>query len=490
MTTPVTYQTAADAPVSAAAQPAWRRYRNTWVFLATFLLFLVHLLTSRHQQQYYDAAHYWRLATEFYRDGEFSIYHFNSTFRGYLFPLLYYPAAVIVRDFAPESGNLIIKIMGALCAATLFAVVCPGLWEKASKRPVGLLRRACFVVVCFVLWRDHFNFTLTDFPATLALFGALLAAYHVRKAWAALLSGALIAAAIYIRPICLAAAPLVLALLVQQLMSNGRLLHWKAALRVGFFALAFLLVAWPQYLINLRNYQSPSLFVLGRGDGNEFVVNGQDNLYLFKLNEGFNAQKYETNIGLDYAKAQIFYLDPAGRALFATNGGKMLGSYQEYFTFVLQHPLDMAALYTRHLFNALDVLYASPYVTKVYASTTALALFNYTVLFASFLVLVVRAGDVRPRHLLLIAAVLITCAASMPLMVECRYFVPMHMFFYAVACFGWPAQWQARQVNRGQLLSVGLAYVLFLVVCLSFSSHTQSMLELKAKTIQYTPPTW
>ncbi len=464
---------------------------SAWIwFCITFLIFLTHLLTSRYHDFYYDSSGYWFLANTFDQKGasRFSFYNFNSALRGYLLPLLHYPAAVVVREWFPDAISEAAKTMGALWAGAVFGVAGPALWEKASGKAVNNLRRLLFVGVGFVLWRDYFNFPLSDFPSVLAVVLALLVAHRARNYWSALAAGALVAAAVYIRPLSLLVTPFVLVLLLlgpsAQTDTAGSNVSWlKQAARLGLFALAFLLLAIPQYLINVNNYQSPNLLILGLGDG-DFRVNDVDNVYLFKINEGLDKQRYETNIGTDYPIPQAIFLDPAGRALLERNGNPLFDSYFKYFVFVVSHPADMTALYTRHFFNGLDVLYPGPYVSRIYGSTLSLSLVNYTVLFAAFLVILLRVQQLRLRHWLMVGGLFITCLASMPLMIETRYFLPLDLLLYAVACFGWPADWRWTTVPKQHIVSVVLAYCFFVAICLTLSSNTQASLSLKPKTLQ------
>ncbi|RTQ53785.1 hypothetical protein EJV47_03355 [Hymenobacter gummosus] len=466
-----------------------KRYSSKVYFAGTFVLYALYLLTTSMQVQHYDAGYYWGLAHNFRKYDFFSLYHFSSAFRGYLLPLLYYPLTVAEGLFLGAHTNDAIKVIGAAWAAGLFGVVAPKLWERVTGTTLGTGRRLLFVLLGFLFWRDHFNFLLSDFPAVLALLTALLATCYAPRAWAGLVAGACITAALYIRPISLLALPPLLLLLVWQAWRQrqpGRSLGRALLTTLSGFALSFALVALPQYLINRNNFARHSPFVLGLGDGDEFKINGVDNLYLFQLNEGLQLQKYESNVGQDYSKLQVFYLDPAGRNLLAQTqaGRNKFDTYGKYFRFVARYPCDMAALYTRHIFNGLDVLYPGPYLERVLAPTLPVALPNYLVLFLAAVVLVARGGRVRPWQWLLLAALLVTCAGSVPTVIECRFFLPLHLLVYALVSFGWPASWTWSAATREQRLGFGLAGTMWVLVCLVLSASTQMALEVQPKTLQ------
>ncbi|WP_165822196.1 hypothetical protein [Hymenobacter edaphi] len=468
-----------------------RRYRSKWYFVATFLLYAVYLLTSHFQIQHYDSGYYWMLAQNYYKYDFFSLLHFKSAFRGYLLPLLYYPLAWLERATSATYSNDIIKLLGAAWAAGLFGVVAPKLWERVAGTSLGTGRRLAFILLGFWFWREHFNFLLSDFPSVLMLASALLAATYAPRAWAGAVAGACIAAALYIRPLNLIALPLLLVLLGWQARRTaGPLAFRSLATTFGCFAVAFALVALPQWLINRNNFQASSPFVLGLGDGDEFKINGVDNLYLFHLNEGIRMQKYESNVGHDYEKLQVFYRDPSGLALFEQTGKPMFDTYGKYFRFVARHPFDMAALYTRHVFNGLDVLYPGPYIEEVFIPTLPLAVPNYLVLFLALVVIIGRMGRLRAWQWVVVAAILATCAGSVPLVVEPRFFLPLALLFYAVVCFGWPADWTWRRTDPGLRSALTISGVVWVLLCLTLSANVQTFQEAKPKTLQrLEPPT-
>lgn len=450
-------------------------YSNWSYFFITFLLFTLHLLFSRYTILYYDSIGYWESAWAFDKNGEgtFSIYNFDNALRGYFMGLLYYPLVLFTRGETSDYTINVIKLTGALQAGLLFGVACPALWREVTKTVLAAWQRLLFVLICLWLWRDHFNFILTDFPACLALVAALLCAYRGRGWWHSLLAGALIAAAMYMRPVYLISTPFVLALLLQRQYQAGELRRYASLmLNAAVFIGSFLLVGLPQHLINKNNYQSNSFLPLGRSE--YYMINGEYNLYLWHLNHGLLIQRYETNVGTEFPKPQIVYLDPSGKALL---GDRQLDSYPEYFLFALQRPFDMLALYARHLFNGLDVLYASPHVTKVYGNRISLELVNYTVIFFALVMILANIQHLRLQYVLLLLVIILPCLASMPLVVECRFFIPLHLTLYALACFGWSGSFSWRLAPK-RVAALSICYGLFLIVCFTLSSNTQAMLDV------------
>ncbi|MBJ6143611.1 hypothetical protein [Hymenobacter sp. BT559] len=469
---------------------------NTFFFSIAFLLFLIHLLTSRFFHQPYDAAGYWSLANEFDVNGtqDFSIYNFHSKLRGYLLPLLYYPAVVATRSTFSTNPMVLPKIMGAVQAGVLFGILSPMLWQRVTRRPISMWRRLAFIFICFLLWRDHFNFVLTDFPALLALIAGLLLAYGSRPVWYAFFVGMCGALALYIRPVYIATLPLLLILLWQQSIYHyKRSFAIRIAIQLGLFILGTLAVATPQYLINSKNFSLNNFLV--SSETKEYQVKENKSLYLWHLNAGLVMQRYETNIGSDYPEAQMVFGDRAGLAMHLNNGGGsqhsyldyiryggfVLDSYKLYGQFVLKQPIDMLALYSRHAFNGLDVLYSSPYIVKVHSSTFLLTFVNYTALFLALLTISRYWHHLRLGSGLVVATLALVGLVAIPTVVECRFFIGLHLMLLGIACFG--SQFSKQSLIPQKLAPLLGAYTLFLLFCFTLSSNTQASLEMEAKTI-------
>ncbi|MFD2785455.1 hypothetical protein [Hymenobacter rubripertinctus] len=455
--------------------------RSWFWFGVAFLLFGVHVFTSRFHAQVYDANGYWELAQKLYQNGNFSLLNFDSGLRGCLFPLLYVPV-VALGQTGIFSEETLIKLLGALLAAGLTARLVPALWQRVTGQLVGTGRRALFIGVVFLLWRDYFNYTLTDFPALAGLGGALYLLHGRPTLVRLFLVGMLAAFVVNIRPIYLVALPF-LALLGSVAASRATAGPWYGATGrfLLIFTAGFLLTCVPQWVINYQNFGVNRPLVIGIDFQDPNMVEVGD-LYLQQINAGFSMQKYETGIAVDYPIPQVRYQDPAGTQLLQQNFNQRIDSYGEYLQVVAQHPADMVALNGRHLFNGLDVLYPTPYLYRVYTSTAALAWVNYTLLFVAGTVLLLRGQRLTRLMLLTILPLLIPALTAIPLPMECRYMLPLHLMLLAGACFGWPTNWTWRYL-AGRRLTIGLTYGAFITVCFMLSANTQALLAAAPKLI-------
>ncbi|HEX8657281.1 MAG TPA: hypothetical protein VF690_07095, partial [Hymenobacter sp.] len=154
---------------------------------------------------------------------------------------------------------------------------------------------------------------------------------------------------------------------------------------------------------------------------------------------------------------------------------------------LLQHPLTAIGLLARRLFNGLDVQYPTPYIRSVYQPTWALAGLNYTVWFGALLVLGRTQWRKWPRaRWLLLAGLLAPCLAVLPLGIECRYLLPLHLLLYATVAFGWPSVWTWHAVQTLSAWRLGLlvvGYVVFLGLCFAASAAAQATLEFGPRSL-------
>lgn len=463
---------------------AWAERRpGQAAFRVLFVAFGVYLFTSESVDYRYDDGYYWTLANQYWQSGSFDLYAFDSSLRGYFFPLLLAPLAWLGEACSIPTVTLV-RVVGAALAAGFFGVVVPGLWQAlqpagangAEATPVSWQRRLAFGALGFVFWRGYFNYPLTDFPSLLALAGGLWALLRGRSVGSGLLAGVAVAAAVNFRPVYLAALPLagLLALWPRPATRRrGPAAEWGRRLAfVGGLAL----VGGPQLLLNQHHFDAATPLVLTHPPGGR-------SLYFQQLQMGLCNQKYETSEADDHPAPQMFFADPAGQALWRHSGPETLTTTAEYLALVRAAPAVVAGVWGRHLFNALDVQYPTPYVKQVYVPTWSLAWANYTVLGAGLLVLLAGlrravAGRRPPvPALLTLAALLLPCAAVLPVLVECRFLLPLHLLLCAALAFGArPLHTWKNASARARVLGLGL-YLGLLAGAFTLSAQAQAQLE-------------
>jgi hypothetical protein len=382
----------------------------------------------------------------------------------------------------------IVKLFGALLAATLGVVVVPRLATRLfPNASIGFGSVLGLNALLFFYWRDHFGFPLSDFPALLACTLGLLGLLRDR-AWGYVVAGVGFGLAANARPAYLPA--LFLAVAVAGLLPRR---PWNLERRGPAAALVVagaFVVLLPQVLINHRHH----------GNWSPFVTGGRQ-IAMLQLSDGMRDQKYETYVGptSGYPKPQVNYLDPAtlrvldeehippGKVVFGQN--QQITGYGQYARIVFHHPADMAGGYMRRIFNGLDVRYPTPYIRDLGNSSIVLSLLQYTLMFFAIAILLLpdsrRAlGGIRWAG---IVVLLSPCLTAVPGAVEPRFFLPLQLLIYMVVCFAAAARASLFAGGIRRRVSLGAAYVAFVLVCLTLSSETLAQLEYPGPTLGLAP---
>ena len=456
--------------------------------LATLLLWAIYCFyayTNNYKEFYWDSYTYWKIAQDYWSQGKFNFLLFNHSLRGYLFPLLISPLVLMTERYAVLPIDLY-RAIGAGMAAVTFGAVVPGLWQavqwNAPQAPVTLARRLLLGALGFIFWRGYFHFPLTDFPALLMLGGGVWALLRGRSVGAGLLAGVLVAAGANFRPVYAAALPLAGLLCLwprPATPSEAPQLAVEWLHRLAFVA-GLALVMWPQSVLNRVHFGVNSPFVLT-------TPPNVPSLYLLQLQWGLQYKKYETNVGSDYASPQMYFVDPRGQELWERAGISEFKSYDQYGQLFLANPLNIVRIWASHLFNGLDIQYPTPYIQQVYVPSWGMAWLNYTLIFSSLWVLVVRRSSWFIKTNLRLAVVLLAllgpCAATLPVAMECRFLLPVHLLLYAVFAFTIKPVHAWRTSSVRQRAWTGLLYAGFVSAFFSLSINTQSRLALGPREV-------
>lgn len=458
--------------------PAWS------AFGLLGLLFGVYLYTNSYSRFYYDAGSYWYLAGRYWASGQFHFQSFDSSLRGYLFPLLLSPLFRVASHWAGAPIALT-RALGLGTAAALFGVVGPALWQALSACPtqtVSLGRRLLFGLLGFGLWRGYFNFPLTDFPALLLLLSGLWAGLRGRSVVSGLLAGLAVAAAANFRPIYVAALPLAAGQCLWPHWSNAAgpqpdLIRWARGLAFG---VGMCLVMAPQLFINQVHFGVTSPLVLTARPN-------EPNLYFALVHTGLYFQKYETNVGTDYPTAQVFFADAEGRSLLSKMKQAPPATAAQHLRTAGTYSMALLRLLMRHAFNGLDVQYPTPYVQKVYTPSWGLAPANYTVIITGFFVLLRLAWRRHTRASipagLVLLAILAPCAALLPVVMECRFLMPLQLLLCAAVAFDTSPLRSWRAASTARRATGALLYGGMLLACFAASSSTQRQLVGKPRLL-------
>ena len=441
------------------------------------IVYLLYLPTSGYERLYFDAEEYWTIAKQYYPGGDFSFLSYFTFLRGYFFPLFLAPLTQFsaANGFSPLA---VTQVQGACVAALVFGWCGPALWQavRGGAAP-SLGRRLVFAGLGFVVWRDYFNFCLTDFLALLALGISLMALLRGQGVRSALVAGIALAAAANMRPVYQLAVP---AVAVLALLPGAGGTRRSGLVRGGALVLGAAFGLLPQTYSNHHHAGITSPWV-------QTHKPGEPNLYLNQLGWGLFMQKYETTIGRDYSETGMRFIDGQGLLLLKSTGQPNFTEASQYVRLCLAQPGPVAGVWLRHLFNGLDVQYSTPYIKQVYVTTWPLAWLNYTIIWGGLLMLVSRRWA-RPsvhwlRPGLVVLALLVPCMATLPTAMECRFLLALHLLFAGTVAFGAkPLQWW-RAASRRWRTGVVLSYAAFVVAGFAASAGAQLSLERTPRQI-------
>lgn len=426
-----------------------------WQIAFVWVLYLIYLPLNDFQggNLQHDAVHYWVIAVKFQRHHQaFSLLYYDDPLRGYVGPLLMFPALAF-RFFTDCSMLTAAKMLGSVWAALLFGGLIPGLWTSVTGRRIGAGRWLLLVLAGFLFWRDFFSFTLTDMPALATLVLSLwLLSKRNMLAW--LVAGLSIAATFNSRPVYLISLLPFLGLAMWWSQRHPRrTTGWRwAALVVGIA-----LTLGPQWAINRIHFQENTPLVLTR-------LNDQKGpFYLKQLAWGTRVQLYDG--ALTYPGA-LPYADASGVKLFEQLNQREYESYGQYLSVVLQHPIDFFLRYCRHLFNGLDIRYPTPYrLDAASLESPGLKLLNYVLL--ALALTTIRPKQLSWQHGWVLLALLLPCAAALPIAIENRFLLPLHLLLLALATLLFsPIEWWHRFRSRPLVgVAVGLGLVAWVAGC-------------------------
>ena len=441
-------------------------------FLFVFVALLLLLLNGPKSFLPHDAGTYWAQGMTFERAGHFALKNFTYCSRGYAFPLALHCVQRLSRTVGadPYRGFLTVS---ALLVALLTTVLVPAAVEGFFGRTVSSLQRLGFALLVVYFWRSHFSYPLTDFPAVVALLGALGAALAIRPV-RLLLCGVLLAFGSNARPVYLAPAVLLFALVL----ARSAKINWRrGAIAAGATLVGASIVMVPQAIINRACAGIWSPFVLSD------FGSGGESLYLRQLSWGMGMQRYETSVGSDYPVAQVRFLDREGAAELRTDepgGFRTLGAY---LVFAIRHPSLEAGLLARHAFNGLDLRYDTPYLERVYQRGVLRRAASYSVLVLAVILTTVAVRWSPPRFeaIAALAVFLSPVAAALPTAVEPRYFLPASLAAYGIVTF-FPYR-LLRWPSPGAALLCAAAWVAAVLFCWDVSDNVFASLEYNPRTV-------
>ncbi|MEX1307311.1 MAG: hypothetical protein AB1Z19_02180 [Eubacteriales bacterium] len=390
----------------------------------------------------YDASNYYTLGQSFVHDGSFSFANYMVSLRGYFFPLLIMlvSRAGEILQLSPSQS---MSVISSLFAAAIFTVVIPNLLIKKNTGKTLILRFLMFAVF-MLFWSDLVFYPLSDLwgfgfaVLSAALINQLLSKKHslAHMILYSVLLGLSFYATYNIRTAYLFVVPIQLVIYIvfhiKQKKNIYVLLVSLALIVVGMIALAA-----PQMAINSAQSQSLSPLV-------NTAVTQEQSLYAGQIQSGLAISRYETLAPMkeEGLKGALYFIDDAGEQLSAQFKTAYLNGKLSMMKFILVNFFDLAGIYMRHFINILCMPFHQVYISDLYFLNNIYMLLSYTLTFSAGAYLVRAMFEnkkqtspaARMRTWLFVSWVLVSFA-TLPGIVEMRFFMPMYVIIYGVFLF-------------------------------------------------------
>ncbi len=410
--------------------------------ICSIIIFLITFLYScfSNSKLYWDSLKYWNYSDKFLDNfGHFSVFNYNDNIRGYLFPFIIYVIKKLSSLFNISNALILLWIFNGLIFAVLFGIYIPKIFSKLFNRDIGFVSILLYFSIIIIFWRGYFGFPLSDFPSLLC---AVISYYSVLKISKdnksiknyifVFISAISLGASINIRPSYNIIIPVICIYLICKLKREKNIKNWKyAIIYTSIFILGFVVILFPQIVINKKNNNVISPFVITKTD------NGTD-LFSTQLVWGIQNQKYETYVGnQENIDATLFFRDNRGEKIIQQENITKL-DIVSYIKLVLKYPFSFGGIYFRHIFNALDIKYPKLYIDDIYSVNVLFSLLNYTIIYI-FIVTFCKMIKIKEYKnfdfIFLTLMILFSVAISIPTAIEVRFMLPLQVFIYAVILY-------------------------------------------------------
>lgn len=414
---------------------------------------------------YWDSGYYWTIGQAILSGG---ITAFPATFRGYLLPTIYaYVGALL--DY--KGYAIWISCLTSVCVC----VSLPNLLDiqinskKAVVRLVGVL-----ALLAAFGWGELMRYPLSDLPAMcFCMSGASLLKWADRAGtWMAreiflLFSGVFLYAAYNTRALYLYAAILLVAFFTffsQNAWLKDRrktlILSKAAALLLGV-----MIVALPQMLINHEHIgkYSPEVPTESYADG--------QSLQNMQLHWGVGISYYSSYVGPSeiYPQGGLLYLDPSGQTIVNREAiPPEQFDLAALFRLFLKYPLDMIAIYTRHLVSAFTIFYSQTYIDDIFRPKGLLILGSILLWYVFFTNIILAAKNgwrnavvQKTDEIIPLLLISLPCFIQVVGAFETRFFIAPYFILYFYICLVVDWKVLVEHVKRARPEHVMLALIIF-----------------------------
>ena len=364
-----------------------------------------------------DSEQYWKLASTFVDNGNFSFDNYPLSIRGYGFPFFLF----LIKWFASVlhiNQLFFYRIIILFIHALITFFVIPKIFNSifglkfSSQYSVflnfgllylfsGLIKfpqtdlLSCYLLltgIFFLLSKNIFINTISVLP--------LVFAYYCRP--------------IYIGPFFLF---IIYYFYIFYKHNNRKKYLWLISTCIFCY-----FISLPQIIINFNHYQNKSILI----QDSKFFQGG---LFVFQLNLGLKNDKYETTL---VPKLQgISYPNMGGNMLSCIEKTNEFIYPQQFINLYFSYPFDIISIFYNHLISGLTIQNPEVYIFKSNKSNIILSLFN-SCLLSLFLVSLIFIKKLKISSFIIITLLISPSLFCIPMTIEERFFFPLYIFIFSV----------------------------------------------------------
>ncbi len=442
-------------------------YKNILIrcchLLLVFFIILCPCLLLSDFSAIYDAQYYWETAYTISTDSGFNILEYPYTFRGYFLPTFHLFLQVFA-EYISVDPFIILYIYLSLFTAITIVFSLPTIFNISFRTKQYYIATVIQSALFIYNWNDIIVHPLSDLPAMLYIISAMLFAklfvininkrfiYRILSLFACGLSMYI---AYNIRAVYIYSAILIVGYILSctvkhvihgkakhEVFSKNTLLNLLKNVSIAIITLAIgvTVFAIPQGMINYKYTGDASPRITTERFIDQFYPTYTGDLQMRQVYWGIFVPRYETYTGDpgSYASPAVRFYDKAGMMILGNEEITAENfTYSKFFDLIFKYPLEVVAIYSRHIVSALTPIFSEAYVSDLFENKYFRIILNISLWIISAIIYFSRSERYNEKSFFkknwyVIIALIFSCFLTLAGAIEIRFFIIVHflMYFY------------------------------------------------------------
>ncbi len=420
-------------------------------------IFLILFIPTFFNAQFFaigDGEYYWSVAYPLSTPEGFNIAEFPYTFRGYFLPT-FFLLIQIVSEYILVDPFLILYIFHALFTSVTIVYLLPYIFNVTLYTIQYFIATAVQAIFVVLFWTDFIINPLSDLIAVLLLilgtfFAKKVTENHpiIIKSCFSFFAGLSLYLSYNTRTIYFYSAVLIILYLLFTIIKKGygdiksKNLNIKNFItRIAAILLSTLLgvaiVAFPQSIINYNHIGDISPRITTERFSELYYPNSE-NLQEQQVFWGVSLPRYETYVGPaeHYGTPAVRFYDKTAQQIIEEEGiTEENFSYTTLFDLLFDYPLDIIAIYARHIVSALTPIYSEAYINDLHENKTLRVVVNILLWIITTIACISRSEKNNDKGFIknnwfIILSLISSCFLTLAGAIEIRFFIVLHLLMY------------------------------------------------------------